>query len=508
MGSPAKLAVVASQAIAQDPHVALARVWLVGPGDRCDECTFRLVCPDRSRCLHLVASAGVSSRGTPCPGGIDGQHQRVPVGVRKIGLIARTRRPLVAASLRSTEAWITDAGWIASESVRSFAGFPLEDGGLLRGVLAVFDRRELDDRLRAERTRLASDLAVALGVASGLAALANDRDQLLQELTQGARAVTAPDLPFLVGASSAFRRVLAQVDLACATRTPVLVLGASGTGRTATARAIHTRGPRAERPFLTLDLSAPWGDLEARLLGRPGLVVGGDGSPGGLLSWAAGGTVLLDHVERLPRAMQPRLAAWLDANAAGDPPARVIATSTPELPGEATAGRFERELLDRLAVIRIDLPPLRDRGNDVVAIAAQMVEGFAAAIGREPPTLAPASLDWLRAHDWPGHLAELRAVLDRAVRTCSDTLAPDALEFPHPGASVPPSAAPPILTRAELRHRERENIRAALRAAKGRVSGPGGAAELLRTKPTTLASRIKALGLTRAARARSPTRHA
>ena len=504
-GSPSELAVATTQAIAQDPNIALARIWLVGPGDHCDSCRFQLVCPDKTRCLHLVASAGVTSHGRPSPDGAQSRHQRVPIGVRKVGLVARTRRPLIAASLKGTEAWITDAGWIAAEGVRSFAGSPIQDQGHVRGVIAVFDRRELDERLQAERARQADDLGVALGVASRLASLANDRHQLLQELSLGTGVATGPDLAPLVGSSSAFRRILAQIDLACASRTPVLVVGVSGSGRTATARAIHARGSRSGRPLLTLDLAAPSGNLDARLFGRPCPVVGGNDSRGGLLSIADGGTLLIEHVERLPRALQPRLAAWLDdhARAANDELApNIIATSTPDLFSEAASGAFQRELLDRLAIIRIDLPPLSDRVDDVAAIATRMVERIATRIGREPPALVPATVDWLRAYAWPGHLAELHAVLDRAVRICGDTLAPDALEFPRAPASVDQATAAPILTRAQLRQRERQNIRAALAAASGRVSGPGGAAELLGTKPTTLASRIKALGLARATRGR------
>jgi DNA-binding NtrC family response regulator len=451
-----------------------------------------------------VASAGTFRVSGLDPAVVEGQHQRVPIGVRKIGLIARTRRPLVAPSLRGTEAWIADRDWVTAEGVRSFAGFPLVDGGTVHGVVAVFDRRHLDDRMLAERAQLAADLGPALRIVSKLAEPRNGRWLPLEDASTPDLAAAGSAWPVLAGDGPVHRRITAQIELAAASTAPVLVVGARGTGRTATAEAIHARGPRAGRSLVRVSLSAPADDLEAALFGARGDAVETTRIAGaGLLARAEGTTLLLDDLHRLPPALTEPVADWLEHHATHPEPARavrVVATATPD--ASAEDGGVVRLLLHRLVVVRIDLPPLRERIEDVASMVRFLVKRLANQAGRDAPALTPAALGWLRSYSWPGNVAELRAVLDRAVRICGEALTPEALEFRPPFDDAGSVGETTILTRAQLRQRERESIRAALGVAGGRVSGPGGAADLLGVKPTTLASRIKALGLTSVARRR------
>ncbi|MCA8949682.1 MAG: sigma 54-interacting transcriptional regulator, partial [Planctomycetes bacterium] len=184
---------------------------------------------------------------------------------------------------------------------------------------------------------------------------------------------------------------------------------------------------------------------------------------------------------------------------------RVIAATNRDLRAEVDAGRFRQDLYYRLSVFPIELPPLRERRADIAPLAERFLRRAAARRGRkarEPARLSPGALQRLERYDWPGNVRELQNAIERAL-----IVAPDGpLAFDDLGGRPAARRArggrgesdpAPVRTRAELRAEERANLVAALHATGGKVSGVGGAAELLGMKPTTLASRLRALAIDR-----------
>jgi len=181
---------------------------------------------------------------------------------------------------------------------------------------------------------------------------------------------------------------------------------------------------------------------------------------------------------------------------------RIVAATNRDLKAEVDAGRFREDLFYRLSVFPIQIPPLRERRADIPLLAAHFVKQSARRMNRSAPKFTPTTISQLASYDWPGNVRELQNAVERAVILAQGgalyfDLGDNAIGAPHPEVQIPTRSA--LLTHAELKRQERDNIVAALEKASGKVFGPGGAAELLGVKPTTLASRIKALGLNRKA---------
>ena len=229
----------------------------------------------------------------------------------------------------------------------------------------------------------------------------------------------------------------------------------------------------------------------------------------GRFELADGGTLFLDEVGEIPLELQAKLLRVLqegELERVGEErtrkvDVRLLAATNRDLRSEAEAGRFRQDLYYRLSVFPIELPPLRKRMEDLPLLADHFLALAARKLGRPKPRLTLANAQQLQRYHWPGNVRELQHVLERAVITADGARL--AIELPAGPAGTPgkattlsaSAAADRVLTDAEVRRLEADNIRAALRQTTGRVSGPGGAAELLGIKPTTLASRIKALGI-------------
>jgi transcriptional regulator with GAF, ATPase, and Fis domain len=225
----------------------------------------------------------------------------------------------------------------------------------------------------------------------------------------------------------------------------------------------------------------------------------------GRFETADGGTLFLDEVSEIPLALQPKLLRVLQEGTferVGEDRARkvnvrVVAATNRDLRQGVETGGFRSDLYFRLSVFPIFVPPLRDRREDIPALAQNFANVSCRKLKRKPLRLAPADTQRLQSYDWPGNVRELQHVIERAVILSKGrSLELGSLEARTPTAAAPPAPAP-ILTREALRNQERANIETALRASGGRVFGPRGAAQLLGMKPTTLASRIQALGIRR-----------
>jgi len=323
---------------------------------------------------------------------------------------------------------------------------------------------------------------------------------------------SAPPLPGnLVGDGPAARAVMQQITLVAATDATVLVTGESGTGKELVARAIHERSARRERPLVRVNCAAvPEALFESEFFGSvKGAFTGAIRDRPGRFELAEGGTLFLDEISEVPLALQAKLLRVLqekEVERIGESrlrklSVRIVAATNRDLRAEVASGRFRRDLFYRLSVFPLELPPLRARREDIAPLARHFVAAVTRGLGAIPLRLTDAELRRLESYDWPGNIRELQNSVERAVILAEDgELRFDFLGAPGPVAAAPGAAGrgdDPLLTRDGLRVRERESIVLALTRAGGKIAGPHGAAALLGMRPTTLHSRLRALGLSR-----------
>ncbi|MBI4775022.1 MAG: sigma 54-interacting transcriptional regulator [Deltaproteobacteria bacterium] len=320
----------------------------------------------------------------------------------------------------------------------------------------------------------------------------------------------------ILGESTAIKKVLKQVDLVSSTDATVLILGETGTGKELIARAIHSAGARSRKPLIKIDCaSIPPTLIESELFGHEkGAFTGATRSREGRLSLADGGTVFLDEIGELPRDMQTKLLRVVqegEFETVGSSKTRrvdirVIAATNRDLWKAVQEGSFRMDLYYRLSVFPIKVPPLRDRGNDVALLASFFAQRFAEKMGRWIEPLSEECLQRLKDYDWPGNVRELQNAIERAVITSRKGVI-DGVQLAPEASSVPvaqetdgsePSGRD-VLTVEHMRRIERENVLRALEASQWRVSGKEGAARTLGMPPSTLNSRMKALGIKRPA---------
>jgi transcriptional regulator with GAF, ATPase, and Fis domain len=492
------------ESVAGQAGVALARVWLIEPGDICEVCRMRTECPDRARCLHLVASAGRSLAGEAWTR-LDGDFARFPLGVRKVGRVGATGTGILLHDMSERSTWIARPAWAADEQVRSFAAQPLLLRGETTGVLAVFSRSRIDADAFAWLRALADHAAVAIANARAFEEI--DRHRVQLELETECLRADAKDVlggGRVVGEGPAIRKVLEQVDLVAPTDAAVLVLGESGTGKELVAHRVHERSRRGARPFIKVGCAAvPRERLESELFGHVrDAFTAATNDRVGRFQAADGGTLFLDEVGEIPPELQAKLLRVLqegELQRVGESrtrrvDVRVVAATNRDLAGEVAAGRFRDDLYHRLSVFPIVVPPLRDRPGDVAALAEHFLHQACTRLGRPRLALTSRDLRVLERHPWPGNVRELAATIERAVILATD----GHLHFELP----PTPSRSNTLTReiipiADWRRRERSNLEAALATTNGRIYGRNGAAELLGVPPTTLVSRAKALGIER-----------
>jgi formate hydrogenlyase transcriptional activator len=321
---------------------------------------------------------------------------------------------------------------------------------------------------------------------------------------------TEQNLGDIIGGSSGVRKVMQQVQLVAPTDATVLITGESGTGKELVARAIHDQSARRERPLIKLNCSAvPEGLFDSEFFGHvKGAFTGALKDRPGRFELADGGTLFLDEIGEVPLAMQAKLLRVLqeqELERVGDTRTRkvnvrIIAASNRNLKKEVDEGRFRQDLFYRLSVFPIEVPPLRERREDIAPLVANFIRQSARRMNRPEPQLSKAALDRLGSYDWPGNVRELQNTVERAIILWRE--GPLTFDLPasptYQNTQQPkPTADAAILTRDELKRQERETIINALKQTNGRVSGPGGAAKLLAMKPSTLASRISSLGINR-----------
>jgi formate hydrogenlyase transcriptional activator len=334
---------------------------------------------------------------------------------------------------------------------------------------------DIDDRVRAEERTRNENLALREQI---------DRDSMFEDI---------------VGSSEALRKVLRQIAKLASSDSTVLILGETGTGKELVARSIHKRSNRADRAFIGVNCAAiPQSLIASELFGHEkGAFTGASQRRLGRFESANGGTIFLDEVGDLPpeiqvallRVLQEREIERVGSSKAIPIDVRVIAATHRDLNTLVAEGKFREDLLYRLNVVPIDVPPLRERVADIPLLVEYFINRFGKKAGKKFRTIDKKSLGLLHAYDWPGNIRELQNVIERAVILCEgETFSVDEtwLRRELPVARNRVSTLNRVLVR-----QEKEMIETALEECYGRVSGPSGAARKLGLPARTLDSKIK-----------------
>ena len=342
-----------------------------------------------------------------------------------------------------------------------------------------------------------------LGLASEERAAALDRH--LGEMTEEPGVLRASENPRV-------RELARQSQLVASTSSTVLLIGETGTGKERLARFIHERSPRKSRPFVPVNCAAlPAGTLESELFGHErGAFSGAVRARQGLFRAADGGTLFLDEIGELPLELQGKLLRTLQegevlpvgAERRVKVDVRVVAATHVDLEQAVAGGGFREDLYYRLSVFPLRLVPLRERLEDLPQLCRALLRELGPRVGKADLVLSDAALAALRQLDYPGNIRELSNLLERgAIRAASNLVDRADLgvvsQPPRRRSGVREAAEPEALV--TLAENERRHIERVLRATEGRIYGEGGAAAILGLPPTTLQSRMKKLGIHRAA---------
>ena len=383
-----------------------------------------------------------------------------------------------------------------------YTSTPMRDNGELTGAVVVFS--DTTERRNAEQ-----DLEKAYADVESMKERLEYENVYLQEEINSQH-----NFKDIIGQSKNILHTLKQIEMVAPTYASVLITGESGTGKELLARAIHERSDRSKRPMIRVNCAAiPQELFESEFFGHvKGSFTGALKDRAGRFELADGGTIFLDEVGEIPLELQSKLLRVLqegECQRVGEErprqiDVRVIAATNKDLKAAAEAQEFREDLYYRLNVFPIEAAPLRERKEDIPLLASYFIELISGKLNRPEPKLTQGNIQQLQAYDWPGNIRELQNLIERAIILSMD----GSLQFQLPGGNevfnsnsfIAPVSdesnnSTTYYTEAERHNRDRNNILAALKHADWKISGKGGAAELLEIKPTTLASRMKTLGI-------------
>jgi len=417
----------------------------------------------------------------------------------------RTRRAEIWSISEIEKIPASIAQSLRAESITSMAVAPLATGSGPLGLLAIgsrkvkaFGQQDLDLLAQISiQISLALDNALAYGRLNASAArLEEERLYLESEIR------AEHNFEDIVGKSTALRKVLDQVAIVAPTGSTVLLHGETGTGKELLARAIHNLSPRRERTFVRLNCAAiPSGLVESELFGHErGAFTGALMQKKGRFELADRGTLFLDEIGDISLDLQPKLLRALQEHEferLGSTKTirvdvRLIAATHRDLQRMIRNNQFREDLFYRLNVCPIEIPPLRERREDIPLLVHYFVLRLSRQMQRHIKSVPKQAMEALVNHDWPGNIRELENFIERCVIfTQGEELNVPRAELKK--ASVHPASGSPSFEQAE-----RQVIIDALRAASGRLSGQGGAAERLGLKRTTLQNKMRKLNISRA----------
>ena len=305
----------------------------------------------------------------------------------------------------------------------------------------------------------------------------------------------------IVGASPALKAVLARIDKVAPTDSIVFITGETGTGKELVARAIHKRSPRASRAFVSVNCAAiPAPLIASELFGHEkGAFTGAHQRRLGRFELAEGGTIFLDEIGELPMETQIALLRVLQdqefERLGGNQPiranARVITATNRDLQAAIEAGSFRSDLFYRLNVFPIEIPPLRERKEDIPILVEYFIQRYASKLGKKIRSASRKAMDLLQSYSWPGNIRELQNVIERSIIVCDTEIFSVDENWLVRASCQPQPTGQPLSDM--LVTQTKEMIEAALAESGGRVSGPSGAAAKLGMPASTLESKIKSL---------------
>jgi formate hydrogenlyase transcriptional activator len=306
----------------------------------------------------------------------------------------------------------------------------------------------------------------------------------------------------IIGKSSAIQKVLEQVAIVASTDSTVLLHGETGTGKELIARALHNLGSRRERNFVRMNCAAiPSGLLESELFGHErGAFTGALMQKKGRFELADGGSLFLDEIGDISLELQPKLlravqeqeferlgsARTIEVNV------RMIAATHRDLPAMIRDGKFREDLFYRLNVFPIEIPPLRERRDDIPLLVSYFVSTLSRRMGKQIESIPEQAMEVLTNHPWRGNVRELANFIERAV------ILSQGEELEAPITELKASHSRQIAPVPTFENAERAAIIDALKAASGQIAGKGGAAERLALKRTTLQNKMRKLNISRA----------
>ena len=422
------------------------------------------------------------------------------------GWVLTNRRPFIASDLRDLTRFPVSEQDLSSAGMQCCCLLPLLIGDRAIGYL-FFLSREVNSYMDEDLpfyAEMAEAVAVALNNCLAYEEISRLKDRLaaenvyLQEEIKGEH-----NFEEIVGDSSALRGALDRVEAVAPTNATVIILGETGTGKELIARAVHASSRRKDRPLIKVNSAAlPAGLLESELFGHEkGAFTGALSRKRGRFELADGGTLFLDEVGEIPLEAQvklPRVLQEGEFEPVGSTETirvdvRVITATNRDLLSAVDEGSFRGDLYYRLQVFPIEVPPLRDRLDDIPRLARYLADRAAAKMGKQVTGISDRSLARLESYSWPGNIRELENVVERALivsRSPTLEIEDEVLRMGNLADST--RAADTDRTLAEV---ERSHIEEILRETGGVIGGPAGAGMILGLNPSTLRSRIRRLGV-------------
>ena len=433
----------------------------------------------------------------------------LPVAGTPHGSVYTSGKPLLLKGSAGERFSFEMPSHLVGASIRSGCWIPLTGREGPLGTLNVFSRQAgaFTEEDVTALAQLGSQVSVALDnalafrqIAELNARLAKEKAYLEDELR------TENDFNDIIGSSKALKRVLKQVETVAPTDSTVLILGETGTGKERLARAVHDLSPRRGRAFVKVNCaSVPAGLLESELFGHEkGAFTGAIAQRIGRFELAHQGTLFLDEVGEIPLELQSKLLRVLQEkqferlgnSRTMTSDVRIVAATNRDLNKLIASGQFRSDLFYRLSVFPVTVPPLRERAEDIPMLVHFFLARFAKRMGRNVDVVPPETMQALCRYAWPGNVRELEHVVERGViLSRGPELRIPLIDFET--ARITDAQDGPAKSSDKLEEIEREHILSVLRETRGKVGGPGGAAERLGMNRTTLNSRLQRLRISK-----------
>jgi transcriptional regulator with GAF, ATPase, and Fis domain len=481
-----------TQGLVDELDGAFARIWLLGHGDLCADCYKAADCTDRNRCLHLEASAGLYTN-------LNGEYRRIPLGALKIGKIAQGVGSMYTNDIFGDDR-LPNKQWMKDNGLCSFAGYPLKFRWELLGVIAMFGRRPLSEEEFERLAVFANQAAIAIKNAQLFTEVAQLKNRLEAEnLYLREEIKSQHNFEEIIGESQRIMAVLRQIEQVAPTDSTVLIRGDTGTGKELLARAIHHLSPRRARSLVKVNCGAiPANLVESELFGHEkGSFTGALQRRIGRFELADGGTIFLDEVGELPldaqvkllRVLQEREIERVGSGHSTKVNVRVITATNRDLHAAVKAGSFRADLLYRLNVFPIEVPPLSARASDIPLLVNRFVTKFSHKMGKKIDGVSQTTMDRLTKYSWPGNIRELENVIERATILAKGPVLQIGDVLLHG------NSAPLLPVADSLEEVERAHILRVLHDMSWVIEGKQGAAARLGLHPNTLRSRMEKLGI-------------